>query len=92
MTIQELLDQERAIWGDQKQSLEHIYVCMGKTYGDIAKQARNKLENGEIDETELKKELGNMIASTTRWVDDLGFDVEECLQLALKSQRSYKKT
>ena len=92
MTLQELLATERSIWGDSTQELEHIVVCMGKTYGDIAKQARNKLEKGEIDEAELKKELGNMIASTTRWIDDLGFSVEECIDSALESQRVYRQS
>lgn len=91
MTLQELLATERSIWGDDTQELEHIVVCMGKTYGDIAKQARNKLEKGEIDEAELKKELGNMIASTTRWIDDLGFSVEDCIDSALESQRAYRQ-
>lgn len=92
MTTEELLAEERKIWGVDQQSLEHIVICMGKTYGDIAKQARNKLENGSIDETELKKELGNIIASTVRWTSDLGYDIEECLELALKSQRDYRKS
>lgn len=92
MNINELLAEERKIWGNDKQALEHIVVCMGKTYGDVAKQARNKLEKGTIEEAELKKELGNMVASTIRWIDDLDYDAEECLALALESQRAYKKS
>jgi len=34
---------------------------------------------------ELKKELGNIIFSTIRWVDDLGLDVLECLDLAIEA-------
>lgn len=90
MNIDELLKKERQIWGNDKQAIEHIVVCMGKTYGDISAQARAKIEDGEFDATELKKELGNMIASTVRWIDDLGFDVQECLKLALDSQKKYR--
>lgn len=91
MTFDELLTQERKIWGNDRQAIEHVVICMGKTYGDISAQARAKIENGNFDEGELKKELGNMIASTTRWIDDLGFDVQECLDLATESQQKYKK-
>jgi len=91
MNTKQLLDEERIIWGNRKQSLEHIVICMGKTYGDIAKEARSKLESGSVHETELKKELGNMISSTIRWIDDLGYGVDECIELALQSQKAYKK-
>lgn len=91
MTFEELLKKEREIWGNDKQALEHIVIAMGKVYGDISAQARDKIEKGEFDEAELKKELGNMIASTIRWADDLGFDVNECVELALESQKKYKK-
>jgi len=92
MNLQQLLDEERSIWGSKKQNLEHIVICMGKTYGDIAKEARSHLEGGTVHETELKKELGNMIASTIRWIDDLGYSSDECLSLALAAQKAYKKT
>ena len=90
MTLEDLLKKEREIWGNDKQAIEHIVICMGKTYGDISAQARAKIEQGKFDENELKKELGNMIASTVRWIDDLGFNIEECIDLALKSQQTYK--
>ncbi len=63
---------------------------MGVTYGDICRQARKTLEGGEVNTNELKKEFGNIIASTVRWADDLGLDIEECLELALTAQRAYK--
>ncbi|MGZ6005358.1 MAG: hypothetical protein ACXWLH_04375 [Candidatus Saccharimonadales bacterium] len=91
MNLDELLKRERQIWGDNQQAIEHIVVCMGKTFGDISAQARAKIEKGEFDAIELKKELGNMIASTVRWVDDLGFDIQECINLALQSQQKYKE-
>ncbi len=90
MTLDELLKTEREIWGNDKQALEHIVICMGKNYGDLSAQARSKIEKGKTDDQEIKKELGNMIASTVRWIDDLGFDLNECINLALESQRKYK--
>ncbi len=38
---------------------------------------------------ELKKELGNIIFSTIRWIDDLGLDVLECLDLAIEAQEKF---
>lgn len=41
---------------------------------------------------ELKKELGNIIFSTIRWIDDLGLDVLECLDLAIEAQEKFAKS
>jgi len=40
---------------------------------------------------ELQKELGNLIFSTIRWCDDSGFDPEECIKEAIKSQKKFRK-
>jgi hypothetical protein len=40
-------------------------------------------------ERELKKELGNVIFSAIRWCDDLGFDPEECIGLAIDAQAKF---
>lgn len=40
---------------------------------------------------ELKKELGNIIFSTIRFCDDLGFDPEDCIREAIKCQKKFKK-
>ena len=42
---------------------------------------------GPHTDEELKKELGNIIFSTIRWCDDLGYDPEECIRLAIDSQK-----
>lgn len=44
------------------------------------------------DYKELKKELGNVLFSTIRWIDDLGFDPLECLDLAIEAQESFAKS
>lgn len=35
---------------------------------------------------EVRKELGNLIFSTIRWCDDMGFRPEECVQAAIEAQ------
>jgi hypothetical protein len=41
---------------------------------------------------ELKKELGNVLFSTIRWIDDLGLDVLECLDLAIEAQEKFARS
>lgn len=92
MEIKNLLKQGREIWGDKKMSLGQIIVLLGKVFGDICRWERNAPKD-TVDHTdaELKKELGNIIFSTIRWCDDLGYDPEECIKLALDSQKNFQK-
>jgi hypothetical protein len=92
MEIKNLLQQGREIWGEDKLNLSQIIVCLGKVFGDICRWERNaqKDKNSHNDE-ELKKELGNVIFSTIRWCDDLGYDPEECVRLAIECQKKFKK-
>lgn len=89
MTIEELLREAKQIWGDKKLSLEEILIRLGVPVGDIHRYARDKVEGTPMDEVELKKELGNIIFSTIRWCDDLGFKPEECIELAKQAQVRY---
>lgn len=89
MNIDELLQQAREIWGDGKLTLEEIIIRQGVTIGDIHRYARDKSEGATLDENELKKEMGNIIFSTIRWCDDLGFSLEECIELAKQAQIKY---
>lgn len=91
MTIEELLQEARKIWGDQKLTLEEIIIRQGVTIGDIHRYARDKAEAAPLPETELKKELGNIIFSTIRWCDDLGYDPRECIELAKQAQLTYRQ-
>jgi NTP pyrophosphatase (non-canonical NTP hydrolase) len=65
---------------------------MGKVLGDICELGlqKDKQKSGLVNE-ELKKELGNVIFSTIRWCDDLGYDPEECIDKAIKCQKEFKK-
>ena len=92
MTIKELLKQSRKIWGEQKLSLAQIIIRMGKVLGDICRWERDAVKNRNTHtDEELKKELGNIIFSTIRWCDDLGYDPEECIELAKNAQKKFVK-
>ena len=92
MEIKELLKQSKEIWGEEKPVLAQIIPRMGKVFGDICRWERNAPKDApsHTDE-ELKKELGNMIFSSIRWADDLGYDPEECVELAISCQKDFKK-
>lgn len=90
MEIENLLSLSREIWGDEKLSLAQIIVRMGKVFGDICRWERNDQKNQATHtDAELKKELGNIIFSTIRWCDDLGYSPEECVKLAIECQKKF---
>ena len=45
----------------------------------------------ELTDNELKKEFGNLIFATIRWCDNLGYDPEECIKIAMDCQKKFKK-
>ncbi|MEI8360913.1 MAG: hypothetical protein WCG01_02200 [bacterium] len=92
MEIKNLLQQSQEIWSGQKLSLSQIIVRMGKVFGDLCRWERDAIKdtNTHTDE-ELKKELGNIIFSTIRWCDDLGYDPEECIKIAIDCQKKFQK-
>lgn len=92
MEIKQLLTQAREIWGNQKLTLLSIIIRMGKVFGDICRWERNaNKDQKQHTDQELKKELGNIIFSTIRWCDDLGFDPEECIKIAMQCQSEFQK-
>lgn len=92
MEINELLRAGREIWGDKKLALCQIIARLGKVYGDICRWERNAPKDRETHtDRELKKELGNVIFATIRFCDDLGYDPEECINLAIDCQKKFEK-
>ena len=90
MTIPELLSQGRAIWGAKKFTLSEIIIRLGVGTGDLCRIARHSEKDAVItNDEETKKELGNIIFSTIRWCDDLGFNPEECIQKAIAAQQAF---
>lgn len=100
--------QGRQIWGEDRLTLPAIVIRLTVGVGDLARLARGGApvvsaspalpsSQAAVDartswERELKKELGNILFSTVRWVDDLGLDVLECLDLAIEAQEKFAKS
>jgi hypothetical protein len=92
MNIDDLLTEGRAIWGQEKLTLAGIIVRLGKVFGDICRYERDAIKDKAVHTPdELKKELGNIIFSTIRWCDDLGFDPKDCIEAAVSCQRKFQK-
>lgn len=89
MDLSGILAEARGIWGPRRNNLQTITNLLGVVSGDLCRQARAQAEGRTVDKVSLKKELGNLIVSTVRWCDDLGFDVEDCVKVALGAQRAY---
>lgn len=89
MNIDELLKMSKKIWGEENNDLSQIIVRMGKVFGDICRWERNAIKDRESHtDQDLKKELGNMIFSTIRWCDDLGYDPKDCIKVAMECQEN----
>ncbi|MBU1132274.1 hypothetical protein KKC32_03465 [Patescibacteria group bacterium] len=92
MEIKQLLNQGKEIWPGNKLNLSQIIVHLGKVFGDICRYERNAAKDLVLhSDEELKKELGNIIFSTIRWCDDLGYDPEECIGIAIDCQKKFQK-
>jgi len=92
MEIKILLKQSREIWGEERLFLNQIIVRMGKIFGDICRWERDDLKNKDTHtDNELKKELGNMIFSSIRWCDNLGYNPAECIEIAKEAQEKFVK-
>lgn len=90
MDTKDLLKNGREIWGSDKNSLSRIIVLLGKVFGDICRWERDAVKDKTFHtEDELKKEMGNIIFSTIRWCDDLGYDPDECIKLAIDKQKKF---
>ena len=93
MEVKELLREGRFIWGDQKLSLSEIIVRLGVGVGDLCRYERNAEKDSPAHSPEeLKKEMGNVIFSMIRRCDDLGYDPEECVRIAMEAQRKFAAT
>lgn len=88
-----LLVQGRQIWGSYKYTLDEVVVRLMVGVGDLARASR---DGNPVDppawRREVAKELGNVILSTIRWIDDLGLDPLECLDLAIEAQEKFAKS
>jgi hypothetical protein len=92
MNIQDLLKQSREIWGNENLNLSQIIIRMWKVFWDLCRWERDAIKDKDVHtDDDLKKELGNIIFSTIRWCDDLGYDPEECIDIAKNAQKRFNK-
>lgn len=91
MSIEEILDEQRKIWGKKGQTPDHILASLLVTVGDIARQMRDLHEKGKLDKAELEKEFGNLITSTIRWCDDLAINPAKAVKVSLKAHEKYQQ-
>lgn len=92
MEIKELSQKSREIWGEEKLPLAQIIVRLGKVFGDICRWERDALKDrASHSEDDLKKELGNLIFSSIKFCGELGYDPEDCINLAMSCQKEYKQ-
>ena len=92
MEIKEILKQTKEIWQDDKKSLAEVIVVLGKVFGDVCRWERNYAKDKDSHtDGDLKKELGHFIVCTIKFSEDLGYDPEECIRLALESQKKISK-
>lgn len=90
LRVKDLLQQGRAIWGDDKLTLEQIIVRLGVSMGDLSRWARGSEKDvATHTRDEIEKEMGNIIFSCIRWCDDLGLDPDKCIDRAIKAQRAF---
>jgi len=92
MTLEEILQAQREIWGNKKMTPAEIAVALGVVYGDICRLVRQQQESGQLDSEELQKELGNIINSTVRWCDDFGFPPEDVIKTSQTAHQRYIDT
>lgn len=88
-TIAGILATGREIWGPPAMSLPHVALCAGVVAGDLARQARARVEGRTIVLDSVATELGNLVVSAVRWADDLGLDPAVCIERAFDAQRTY---
>lgn len=98
--LRTLLVRARRIWGDDHLTLNEIVVLLMVVVGDVARLARDdsfaaSLTGMRMDDdaiVEIKRALGSVLFSTIRWIDDLGLDPLECLDLAIETDEKVVKS
>jgi hypothetical protein len=85
----EMLWAARRIWGYESMDLRDVAECVSVVSGDLSRQGRALAEGRAPDMDQVAKELGNLMFSARRWMDDLGLDAMRCLELAMASQQEY---
>lgn len=86
-TVARILASGRRIWGADRMELPAIANCATVVVGDLARAARDITEGASSGDAQ--REVGNLVVSSVRWADDLGYDVGGCITAALDAQTAY---
>lgn len=93
MTLDEIVREGRAIWASQPQmTAADQVVVLGKVLLDMSVLARTRRENGawtEAERSDWARELGNLIATSARFIYEANRDCENAVRAALAGQRRY---
>jgi len=92
--------QGRQIWGTESTPLSEMVLWLRLSAEVLARLSRDfpdrpmvvSARDVDAGRIELQRELGSIIFSTIRWIDDLGFDVRECLDLAIEAQEKFARS
>lgn len=96
MTTQptDLLATARDIWQDTPPlDLDHGALVLAKIVGDLAGALRDGMGSSVLDVSRfwgtVYRELGNLLLTVPRLIDDAGLSLDECLRQAEQAQRAY---
>lgn len=88
--IRTLLSLGRSIWHNWPvMELTQVAICLAVIEGDVSRQAQAKEEGGEPDMELVGQELGNLLLSIMRWMDDLRLNPHDYMHKAIVAQRKY---
>ena len=95
LSIRDVLNAGRDIWGEERLDLEGVIVRLGVNMGKLCRVARGAdkdyhgldREEGRRRDTALV--MGHTIVSLIRWADDLGIDVTKAVVEALMLQANF---
>jgi ribosome biogenesis SPOUT family RNA methylase Rps3 len=92
VTLDEIVREGLDVWGRQQLTPADQVAVLGKVLGDLSGLARTRQEKGAwtgVERTEWVRELGNLIATSARFIDEANRDCENAVRAALAGQRRY---
>jgi hypothetical protein len=86
--------QGRQIWGTESTPLFEMALWLRVSAEVLARLSRDfpdrpmvaSARDVDAGRIKLQRELGDIIFSAIRWIEDLGFDARECLDFAIEAQ------
>ena len=92
--------QARQVWGTKPISLSGMALWLWVSAEVLERLSRDfpdrpmvaSARDVDAGRIKLQRELGDIIFSAIRWIDDLGFDARECLDLAIEAQEKFARS